>query len=614
MFEDFGIDLGLGGDFGGAFDMPGLGGGAGIFAPPAAQPAEAPTLVADADGTNVPQVAQPVPAPAPAQNDAAPPPPKLDNGPNNPVDNPNASASDMLAASQKRLGLTPEKPSAAPPADQAPMAALPKSTSAPAAAVPPPDQAPTYQPPTSSTNDKPPASNLQTSSNNTSSSASRQAMPLLAAPGRSPNLTGVDPRLQDIVSNGAAYLPDGYSVKVNEGYNPNGHVANSMHHVEGSGALDIQIFDPSGKAIPNRGSDESGLYTKLAQGAYTYQQSAYPDLNGKLAWGGAFETSRGSGTPDLMHFDLGGERGHFSDNLLSKLGPLSGETRQASTGSQRDYGSYLGGLTSKYNLPDGYLSRTATLESHGNPSDVSQTGAAGVFQFTKGTAKQMGVQNRFDPYESADGAARYAVSNQKELTQSLGRAPTGGELYLAHQQGAGGAAALLKNPGANVVDALAPAYGGSRAGAKEAVLVNGGNENMTAREFASKWTDAYDKAEPTYALASSGGGRKSDQEIRDMYPNAPGLNSDSGKLLYTGRDGKDHDTLAEALTAKKTPGLGEKLAQKFAQGVDAYAKDAFKQQGRAQAPKMTPAKAPVITDNAKRIAEATEPLPMNWQG
>jgi hypothetical protein len=603
MFEDFGFDFGLG-DFGGGFDaaMPGLGGGAGIFAPPATQPAEAPILVADADGPTIPaQAAQAVPAPDPS----ASPSPVSKDAPD-PGD-PNVSASDLAQAASRRAASMVEKPSAAPPAAQTPMASLPKTTNAPAAAIP----APNYQPSTSS---KPPASNLQTSSNDTSSPVSRQPMQLMASPGRSPNLSGVDPRLQDIVANGASYLPDGYSVKVNEGYNPSGHVANSQHHIEGAGALDIQIFGPDGKAIPNRGNDESGLYTKLAQGAYTYQQSKYPDLNGKLAWGGAFETSPGSGTPDLMHFDLGGERGRFSDNLLSKLGPLSGETRQASSAPQGDYGGYLGTLTSKYNLPEGYLSRTATLESHGNPNDVSDTGAAGVFQFTKGTAKEMGVQNRFDPYQSADGAARYAVQNQTALTQSLGRAPTGGELYLAHQQGAAGAAALLKNPDMNVVDALAPAYGGSRAGARQAVEVNGGNINMTAGQFASKWTSAYDGAKPTYALASSSSsGPRTDQDYRDMYPNAPGLNIANAKVVYVDGSGKESDspTLAWWLGGKKNPGLGQKIAQ----ATDAFAKTAYKQQGRGQAPKMTPAKAPTISDDTKRIAAAaTEPLPMNWQG
>jgi hypothetical protein len=609
MFDDFDFGGGLGDFFGGGFggDMPGLGGGAPIFQPVNDQPAQQPQLVADASGAVPGQPSQPVqagsPAPAPSEQPQAAP---VDNSPD-PTSNPGASSSDYVAAAQKRLGITPQaqqQPSAAPAAGQSPMASMPKDVNpAPPASIQPPDPGLGNQPPSSSS--RPPAS-----------SAPMQASSLMAAPARTPNLTGVDPRLQDIVSNGATYLPDGYSVKVNEGYNPNGHVANSQHHIEGAGALDIQIFGPDGKAIPNSGDDSSGLYTKLAQGAYTYQQSAYPDLNGKLAWGGAFETSPGSGRPDLMHFDLGGERGHFTDNLPSRLGPLGdaprASTAQASSGAQGDYGGYLGNLTQKYSLPDGYLSRTATLESNGNPNDVSKTGAAGVFQFTKGTAKDMGVQDRFDPYQSADGAARYAAQNQTALTQSLGRAPTGGELYLAHQQGAGDPAALLKNPDMNVVDALAPAYGGSRAGAREAVEVNGGNANMTAGEFASKWTSAYDGAKPTYALASSSG-PKSDQEYRDMYPNAVGLNSSEGRIAYMDANGKEHDSAAEALAVKKTPGLGQQLAQRIAKATDDYAKAAFKQQGRPQAPKMTPAKAPRFVDPNIREAKI-DPLPMNWQG
>ncbi len=63
----------------------------------------------------------------------------------------------------------------------------------------------------------------------------------------------------------------------------------------------------------------------------------------------------------------------------------------------------------------------------------------------------------------------------------LGRPVTGGELYLAHQQGPGGAAKLLSNPNALAVDIV---------GAK-AVKLNGGNEKMTAGEFANIWISKF---------------------------------------------------------------------------------------------------------------------------
>ena len=76
-------------------------------------------------------------------------------------------------------------------------------------------------------------------------------------------------------------------------------------------------------------------------------------------------------------------------------------------------------------------------------NQISSTGAKGPFQFVDSTAKQYGVKNPFDLQESAEGAARFAADNQKIPTQRLGRPPTDTELYLGHNQGAGGAAKLI---------------------------------------------------------------------------------------------------------------------------------------------------------------------------
>jgi hypothetical protein len=42
----------------------------------------------------------------------------------------------------------------------------------------------------------------------------------------------------------------------------------------------------------------------------------------QINWGGAFETKAGSGTPDLMHFDLSGVRGRYGHNLITNLTPI----------------------------------------------------------------------------------------------------------------------------------------------------------------------------------------------------------------------------------------------------------------------------------------------------
>jgi hypothetical protein len=137
---------------------------------------------------------------------------------------------------------------------------------------------------------------------------------LQATAGRRPNLAQVDPRLRDIIAKAGEGLPEGYRATVNEGYNPAGHVAQSQHHIAGSGALDMLITGPHGP-ISNRGEDPTGMYTALARNAYAVMLRDHPELEGKLAWGGRFGTVSGGGTPDLMHFDLGGDRGHFRPSL-----------------------------------------------------------------------------------------------------------------------------------------------------------------------------------------------------------------------------------------------------------------------------------------------------------
>jgi hypothetical protein len=120
----------------------------------------------------------------------------------------------------------------------------------------------------------------------------------------------------------------------------------------------------------------------------------------------------------------------------------------------------------------------AMIESSGNPGAKNpNSSAGGLFQFIDSTARQYGLKDKFDPAQAADAAARLAKDNAAHLRKALGREPTGGELYLAHQQGAGGAAKLLANPSASAASIV----GG------DAVRLNGGREGMTAGEFANLW-------------------------------------------------------------------------------------------------------------------------------
>ncbi len=143
------------------------------------------------------------------------------------------------------------------------------------------------------------------------------------APGRRPDLQHVDPRLVSILQAAQTHLPD-HEVQIREGFNPMGHTAGSAHKKMGSGAIDLQIVDKkTGRVLPNRGfEDPDGPYHRLARAAYGEMLARYPELKGRLSWGGAHGTVSGGGPPDLMHYDVSGERGRYRENLLSRMGPL----------------------------------------------------------------------------------------------------------------------------------------------------------------------------------------------------------------------------------------------------------------------------------------------------
>lgn len=151
----------------------------------------------------------------------------------------------------------------------------------------------------------------------------------------------------------------------------------------------------------------------------------------------------------------------------------------------------FGGLESQYGLPAGYLDRTYQIESAGNPNAQNpKSSAGGGFQFIDSTARQYGLTDKTDLAASADAAARLARDNAAQLRGVLGREPTAAELYLAHQQGGGGASALLANPNAPAVDIVGA----------DAVRLNGGNANMTAGEFANLWLGKFGgNAQPAQA-------------------------------------------------------------------------------------------------------------------
>lgn len=143
-------------------------------------------------------------------------------------------------------------------------------------------------------------------------------------------------------------------------------------------------------------------------------------------------------------------------------------------------------------ISDEYYNKLAQVESSNNPlAQNPNSSAKGRFQFIDSTAKQFGL----DKYEfgtpeytkaETQAVKKFTADNYNFLKNKLNREPTKGELYLAHQQGAGGAEKLLTaDDNARAVDVLG----------KDQVKLNGGNEHTTIAEFKSKWTSKFDDIE-----------------------------------------------------------------------------------------------------------------------
>lgn len=98
----------------------------------------------------------------------------------------------------------------------------------------------------------------------------------------------------------------------------------------------------------------------------------------------------------------------------------------------------------QYGIDPKALEAMAMMESGGNPNAVSKTGAVGMYQFTKGTAEEMGLTNRYDETANIVAGARLYAKNRDTLRKKLKREPTTNEIYLAHQQGAGGASQIIR--------------------------------------------------------------------------------------------------------------------------------------------------------------------------
>lgn len=216
----------------------------------------------------------------------------------------------------------------------------------------------------------------------------------------------------------------------------------------------------------------------------------------------------------------------LAERLRGRVAQQEGITdahREVATFSNRPYASmaHPSYATAAAAAPGGMsaagIARTVQLESSGDPNTGAGGKHIGLGQFSVETALQAGVANRNDPEQSVRGIATLSAQNAPTLRQALGRKPTDAELYLAHQQGATGAAKLLSNPDARAGDLVDAA----------AIRQNGGDPDAPARTFTALWKGKFDKA--SAAVGEMGNGATlAHQEglIKAKILDDPAMNAD----------------------------------------------------------------------------------------
>jgi hypothetical protein len=152
------------------------------------------------------------------------------------------------------------------------------------------------------------------------------------------------------------------------------------------------------------------------------------------------------------------------------------------------------------------LRAIAQIESGGDPNAV--TGSyKGLYQLSEPEFQRYGGQGSiFDPAENSRIAALKIADEGNQLAKALGRPVTDAEVYLAHQQGVGGATAHLSNPDQPAWKSMAGTGEGRQKGddwARRAIWGNipdqykaqfGSVDNVTSGQFADMWRQRYGRA------------------------------------------------------------------------------------------------------------------------
>lgn len=176
-------------------------------------------------------------------------------------------------------------------------------------------------------------------------------------------------------------------------------------------------------------------------------------------------------------------------------------------------------MADDFSLDDGFISRLFQIESGGDPAAVTGSNR-GLGQFSPDLERKYGITDWQNYGQQAAAVRQEMAEFAPSLAKTLGRTPTAGELYLAHQQGLAGAQAHLNNPDGTAWQNVKKYYP-SDAVARSAIWGNipsnprtspnfnkamfpGGVDDVTSGDFANGWIAKFEGgAAPQFANNST---------------------------------------------------------------------------------------------------------------
>jgi hypothetical protein len=276
--------------------------------------------------------------------------------------------------------------------------------------------------------------------------------------------------------------------------------------VASSGAWS-SIKDTASSVVESGKSAYGQIKTGFEKDGLTGATTAASDA-AKTAWTDS-KKAIGNLTTD-MSISKGVAVGRWTPDEMAAMqaAQSGGEKFRAGQGLDQATKDKITASAAKHGIDPSHLMAMAQMESGGNSKAVSATGAAGLFQFTGGTGKQYGITNRFDADQNIDAAARLYKDNAASLKKQ-GIEPTLDNVYLAHQQGAGGAGQIIKasQGQGQVSETVAKNMGlnvGGGAGSVQGFINANHNALAAASKKASTFTaDPYKATTPNTAVAQA---------------------------------------------------------------------------------------------------------------